>query len=251
MADITITYAITVCNELKELTALLNFLQPRIKPTDQILIQYDDGNTPKEVLDYLNILTSIHQNHKVIGFPLNGDFAAFKNNLKSHSDGIFIFQIDADETPHEFLVENIHELISANLDVDLFLIPRINTVEGITKQHVDKWKWRITKMSSQIGEESFDKNSEEYLYLKYLNFIIEINDDVVVYYKPIVNRPDYQTRLYRRTSEIEWVGKVHEQIKGYNTLTILPKEEQYCLYHHKEIKRQEKQNEFYAGLWIL
>ena len=247
MANINISYCITVCNELEELIHLLNFLQPKIQSNDQILIQYDEGNTSKEVLDYLKVVSSIHNNIKIIGFPLNNDFAAFKNNLKNHADGIFMFQLDADEIPNDHLVENMHELIEANLDVDLFLIPRINTVDGITKQHVDKWRWKISKTDTQIGEKQFNKNSDEYLYLKELDFIIE-EDVTTRYYKPIINFPDCQTRLYRRTSEIEWVGKVHEQVKGYNTLTILPLEEQYCLYHHKNIKRQEKQNEFYAGL---
>jgi hypothetical protein len=145
---------------------------------------------------------------KVIGYPLNNDFAAFKNNIKNNASGIFIFQIDADEIPSEYLVENLSEFIEFNKDVDLFFVPRINTVEGLTKQHIKKWKWQV-------------------------------ND------KGWVNFPDYQTRIYRRTSEIEWVGKVHERIVGYNTLSILPQEEQYCLYHHKQIERQEKQNAYY------
>ena len=67
----------------------------------------------------------------------------------------------------------------------------------------------------------------------------------VKYYKPIINKPDYQTRLYRRTSEIRWEGKVHERIVGYNTLSVLPQEEDFCLYHPKQIERQEKQNAYY------
>jgi hypothetical protein len=40
----SISYAITVHNELEELTKLLNFLQPRIREEDEIVIQYDaDG----------------------------------------------------------------------------------------------------------------------------------------------------------------------------------------------------------------
>jgi hypothetical protein len=38
---------------------------------------------------------------------------------------------------------------------------------------------------------------------------------------------------------------VHERIVGYNTLSVLPAEEQYCLYHPKQIERQEKQNAYY------
>jgi hypothetical protein len=206
---INITYAITVCNELEEITNLINFLHPRIESDDEILIQYDEDSSTKEVKDYLTILSQLHNsNIKVIGFPLNGDFASYKNNLKNHANGIFIFQIDADEIPSEYLVNNLKSFIEYNKDVDLFFVPRINTVEGLTKSHISKWGWKVSE-------------------------------------KGWVNFPDYQTRIYRRTSEIEWENKVHERIKGYNTLTILPAEEDYCLYHHKQIERQEKQNAYY------
>ena len=206
---INITYAITVCNELEEITKLVDFLKDRIKKDDEILIQYDETSVTDAIKSYLTILSQLHTNTiKVIGYPLNNDFAAFKNNLKNNANGIFIFQIDADEIPSEYLVENLSEFIEFNKDVDLFFVPRINTVEGLTKAHIKKWRWQV-------------------------------ND------KGWVNFPDYQTRLYRRTSEIEWVGKVHERIVGYNTLSVLPSEEQYCLYHHKQIERQERQNDYY------
>ena len=206
---INITYAVTVCNELEEITKLINFLHPRIKSEDEILIQYDENSTTDAVKQYLLIISQLHNtNIRVISYPLNNDFASFKNNLKDNANGIFIFQIDADEIPSEYLVENLSEFIEFNKDVDLFFVPRVNTVEGLTKQHIKKWKWQV-------------------------------ND------KGWVNFPDYQTRIYRRTSEIEWVGKVHERIIGYNTLSILPSEEQYCLYHPKKIDRQEKQNAYY------
>ena len=208
---VNITYAITVCNELEEITKLLNFLQPKLKENDEILIQYDEDGVTREVLDYLNILKSLHSNHKVVGFPLNNDFANFKNNLKNNADGIFIFQIDADELPNEYLIDNLHQLIDSNKEVDLFFVPRINTVDGLTEEHINKWGWNVNE-------------------------------------KGWVNFPDLQTRLYRRTSEIEWEGKVHERIKGYNTLTIFPLQEEFCLYHHKSIERQEKQNKYYETI---
>jgi len=208
---INVTYGITVHNELNELIKLLNFLQPRLGENDEILIQYDESSVTEEVLNYINVLDGLHENHRVIGFPLEGDFASFKNNLKNHSKGIYIFQIDADEIPNEFLIENIHELLEANKEVDLFFIPRINIVEGITDEHIKRWGWKVNE-------------------------------------KGWINFPDVQTRLYRRTSEIEWEGKVHERIKGYNTMTVFPLEERFCLYHHKEIERQERQNDFYETL---
>ena len=205
---VNITYAVTVCNEIEEITKLINFLHPRIQKEDEILIQYDLDGATEDVVNYLRIIAELHQNVNIISFPLNKDFASFKNNLKNHANGIFIFQLDADEIPSEFLIENMHDLIEANKDVDLFFVPRVNTVEGLTEEHIQKWRWGV-------------------------------ND------KGWVNWPDLQTRIYRRTSEIEWDGKVHERIKGYNTLTILPLEEEYAIYHPKAIERQEKQNALY------
>jgi len=205
---INVTYAITVCNELVEITNLINFLHPRLKKDDEILIQYDSDAVTSQVKDYLTILRQLHSNIRVIEFPLNKDFASYKNNLKNHANGMFIFQIDADEMPSEYLVENLQFFLESNKDVDLFFVPRINTVQGLTKEHIQKWRWKV------------DENG-------WINF------------------PDYQTRIYRRTSEIEWQGKVHERIIGYNTLSVLPQEEEYCLYHHKQIERQEKQNDYY------
>ena len=205
---VNITYAVTVCNEIEEITKLINFLHPRIQKEDEILIQYDLDGATEDVVNYLRIIGELHQNVNIISFPLNKDFASFKNKLKNHANGIFIFQLDADEIPSEFLIENMHDLIEANLDIDLFFVPRVNTVEGLTEEHIQKWRWGV-------------------------------ND------KGWVNWPDLQTRIYRRTSEIEWDGKVHERIKGYNTLTILPLEEEYAIYHPKAIERQEKQNALY------
>ena len=208
---LNVTYAITVCNEIEEITRLVNFLHPRIQSDDEILIQYDEDGVTDAVKDYLSIINTLHQNIKVIGFPLNDDFATFKNNIKNHAKGIFIFQIDADEIPHEYLIANMHDFLESNKDVDLFFVPRVNTVEGLTQEHIKKWRWNVNE-------------------------------------KGWVNWPDVQTRIYRRTSEIEWEGKVHERIKGYNTLTVFPQEEEFALYHPKDIDRQERQNNYYETL---
>jgi len=208
---LNVTYAITVCNEIEEITRLVNFLHPRIQSDDEILIQYDEDGVTDAVKDYLSIINTLHQNIKVIGFPLNDDFATFKNNIKNHAKGIFIFQIDADEIPHEYLIANMHDFLESNKDVDLFFVPRVNTVEGLTQEHIKKWRWNVNE-------------------------------------KGWVNWPDVQTRIYRRTSEIEWEGKVHERIKGYNTLTVFPQEEEFALYHPKDIERQERQNNYYETL---
>ena len=206
----TISYAITVCNELEEITKLLNFLQTNIRKEDEIVIQYDETSVTDEVKEYVTLMDSMHENHIVVGFPLNKDFASFKNNLKSHCTKDYIFQVDADEIPHEYLVEYLGEVLETN-PVDIVFVPRVNTVEGLEQSHINKWKWNV-------------------------------ND------KGWVNFPDYQTRIYRNTEDVTWMNKVHERITGYDTFSNFPAEEQWSLYHHKQIDRQEKQNEFYETI---
>ena len=152
----------------------------------------------------------MHKNHKVVSFPLNKDFATFKNNLKENCTKDYIFQIDADEIPHEALIEYLPQVLETN-PVDVVFVPRVNKVEGITDHHIFKWGWRVNE-------------------------------------KGWINFPDYQMRIYKRTDEVVWMNKVHEQITGYTTFSNFPAEEHWSLYHPKDIKRQEKQNEFYETI---
>ena len=207
---VSISYAITVCNEIKELTELLNFLQVYIRPEDEIVIQYDETSVTDDVLEYVQLMDKMHPNHKVVGFPLNNDFATFKNNLKSNCSNDYIFQIDADEIPNEALVEYLPEVLESN-PVDVVFVPRINTVTGLTESHIKKWGWNVNE-------------------------------------KGWVNYPDYQLRIYKRTDEVVWMNKVHETITGYTTFSNFPMEEHWSLYHPKEIERQEKQNNYYETI---
>jgi len=72
----------------------------------------------------------------------------------------------------EYLIENLHRFLDMNKDVDLYFVPRVNTVDGITEQHATKWGWPITKMESEIGEKIMDTESDEYKFLKKLGYII-------------------------------------------------------------------------------
>ena len=210
----TISYAVPVCTEHKEIDKLLTFLQKHIDPNDEIVVQCDSGNTTPEVFAVLENHAPINNylgQITVIEHPLNGDFASFKNNLKKHCQGDWIFQIDADEIPHQNLIENLKPLLQENPTTDLFLVPRINTVDGLTQEHIQKWRWKV------------DWNGW-------------------------VNFPDYQTRIVQNNPKIKWTSKVHEVLVGHSKYALLPKEEEWCLYHHKHIDKQEHQNKFYNNL---
>ena len=202
-----ISYAIPVCTEHVELKELLTFLTLHIEEEDEIVVQCDQGNTTHEVHRVLGDFPTV----KIIEFPLKGNFASFKNNLKEHCTKEWIFQIDADELPHESLITNLKSLLKLNPTTELFLVPRINTVKGLTQEHINKWRWNVNE-------------------------------------KGWVNWPDYQTRIIQNSPNISWASKVHEVITGFSTKGLLPMEEEWGLYHHKHINKQEHQNKFYDTL---
>jgi len=202
-----ISYAVTVCNEFIEIQRLLTFLIDRKKPQDEIVVFYDTKNGTKEVEKYLNILGS---SIRRIAYHFDGHFGNMKNALTEACLGDYIFQIDADEIPHEVLMDNIHEILESN-DVDVILVPRVNTVEGLTQDHIQKWGWRV------------DSNGW-------------------------VNFPDAQWRIYKNLDSIRWENKVHEKLVGFETISNLPWTEELSLYHPKTIERQERQNSYYETL---
>jgi hypothetical protein len=205
-----ISYAITACDEYAELEELLYFLINEIREEDEIVVVVDEGNVHDRIFE---LFYQIAENKSDVNLawyahPLNKDFAQQKNFLNSKCNKDFIFQIDADEIPHKFLINSLPEILEGNPDCEAYWVPRINTVKGLTENHIKKWGWNV-------------------------------ND------KGWVNFPDPQMRIYKNNVDVKWTKPVHEQLVGYNQFSQLPPHEEYCLYHHKKIKRQEKQNEFY------
>ena len=203
-----VSYAIPVCNEWMQLEYLLNYLFKHKREQDEVVVQCDKGNTTPSVYQ---VLEEYKDKIQIIEFPLNGDFASFKNNLKDNCSGDYIFQIDADEYPEEYLMDTIEWLIKNNPGTDIFWVPRINTVKGLTQEHIDKWGWRVD------------------------------NDGRV-------NFPDYQCRILKNVKRIKWKNKVHEVLTGHKTESQLPANKEFCIYHPKTIERQEKQNALYETL---
>ena len=206
-----ISYAITVCNEFIEIQKLLTFLLEHKRVKDEIVILYDSKNGDKELLQYLLKFNKLPNVQTWRGLDFEGHFADWKNQLTGYCTGDYIFQIDADELPHSTLVKILPIIIDNNPNNDVYLVPRVNTVEGLTPEHIQKWGWRV--------------------------------DD-----KGWVNYPDYQWRIFKNKPEIKWKNKVHEVLEGFETYAPLPAEESLSLYHPKDIKRQEKQNNYYEKL---
>jgi len=201
-----ISYAITVCNEFKEIKKLISFLLESKRQEDEVVVLFDKQGGTAEVWSYLQ-----EQDIKCEAKSFKHHFADWKNYLTTLCSGDYIFQIDADEIPDWYLINYLPEILESNPDNEVYLVPRVNTVEGLTDEHIKKWGWNVNKNGW-------------------------------------VNWPDYQWRIWKNKPEIKWVNKVHERLEGFKTYSTLPQEPEFSIKHPKNIKRQEKQNSYYDTL---
>ena len=203
-----ISYSILTHNETKSLEKLLRFLVKWKADGDEIVIldDYSDDKKTKQILDfYVSTEDIIYEQRS-----LNNDYATQKNYLKSMCSGDYSFNLDADEMISRWLIKNIHGILEDN-QIDLIYLPRINTVEGLTQQHIQQWGWNV-------NEEGW------------------------------INFPDWQGRVFKNRPNIKWEKPVHEMIKGFQTYAHLPTEKPFCMLHYKKIEKQEQQNKKYAGI---
>ncbi len=211
-----ISYGITVHNEADELNRLLETLIHKTDVEDEIVICVDgnDEKVQEVIMSWVQQYGSddIDKKKDIIVYnrKLENDFAAHKNSVIEKSTGDYIFHIDADEYPSDALLLHMKPILEAN-DIDLIWVPRINTVDGLTESHIQKWGWKVTENGW-------------------------------------VNYPDYQARIFKRDKDIKWIKPVHEIISGANTYSHLPPNETLSLYHPKTIDKQEKQNALYESI---
>ena len=199
-----ISYGITVHNEQEELERLLGKLLVSIDEEDEVVICVDGNH--KGVRDVIKLYSIdsrvIHYDRK-----LDGNFADHKNSVIEKCSGDYIFHIDADEYPNKILLQQLKQILEIN-NVDLIWIPRVNTIDGMTDEHIQRWGWRVTE-------------------------------------NKWVNYPDYQARVFKNHKDIRWTRPLHEHIVGCKTYAHLPPHEELSLYHPKTIQKQEQQNLFY------
>ena len=201
-----ISYAITTHYEWQEVDWLLSLLLENKDDEDEIVIVDDYSDQfMKKVFDVYAYDIKLYEH------ALDNNFAAHKNFMNDQCTGDWIFNIDADERPHENLIQNIKQLIAANPTVELFWVPRINLGDGITDEHIRLWNWRVNE-------------------------------------RGWINYPDPQQRIYKNAKHIKWEKPVHERLVGAKVDTGLPQEEEWSYYHPKTIVKQEKQNEKYAEI---
>lgn len=201
-----ISYALLTHNEGQYIKTLLSFLTSHKRSEDEIVVvdDFSEDELTKRVLEEYKSQITLEKR------IFDGDHTQ-KNFLNSLCKGDYILQLDADELVSESFIKVLPQLLQNNPHIDLFIMPRINIVEGLTQEWIDKWKW-------DVNEEGW------------------------------VNFPDWQMRLYRNCEWVKWEGLLHSRIKGCKTYVFLPADEMFCIYHSKKLERQIEQNKLYEKI---
>lgn len=207
-----ISYCVTVYKEKEYIKNLLDKLSKNKTQDEEIVVvqTYKDISEKDDVFftDIKNIIAS-YPDIVYSTYNFENHFANLKNYVNSLATKSYIFNLDADENLAEESFSLFRDMLASNSQYDLYLLPRINIVDGLTPEDVKKWNWTVNENGW-------------------------------------VNWPDFQARVYKNDSNIKWHGAVHEQIIGYKNRAIIdPKQTSLAIIHKKDIQRQRSQNDHY------
>lgn len=137
-----LSYAITVCNESKDLYSLISFLKRTKDTEDEINVLVDTAHVTSQVLRVLE-----HFKDDIVTYEreFDGDFASHRNFHIKQCKGDYIFVIDPDEMPKEKLIKGLKGMIEET-KCDLIAIPRINIHPGCTREWLDKHNFNMNEV---------------------------------------------------------------------------------------------------------
>ena len=211
-----ITYLIPMKDEIDQVENLISHLISLKHPDDVIRVLADSTTSDSFVDKYADHKDVIFNRYTFIN-----SFADMRNTGVKLCDTKWVFHIDADELPHDNLIENLHTyLLNISPETHIILVPRINHLLDLTPEIIEEYcMWPRL-------------NSKDWWYW-----------------------PDFQWRLHRTDKDVNWVDfrGVHETIDSTKydigqfyddeRLHVLSKAENHSLYHPKtanEWVRKEK-----------
>jgi hypothetical protein len=179
-----LTYAITVCNEARDLYSLLSFLKRVKDPGDEINVLLDALHATTSVR---NVLSDFKEDIVLHEREFDGNFAKHRNFHLKQCSGDYIFIIDPDEMPKEKLIKMIKPVIEQSAS-DLIVVPRINLHPGFTEEWLRKRNFKVNELGWINWPDYICrvfKNDPDVI--KYGN---ELHENVVGATKPVQLQPD-------------------------------------------------------------
>jgi hypothetical protein len=207
-----IDYHIAAYYEAQQLDTLLTFLYKHKGNDDNIVVTLDTPNATQETIEVVH-----KHNIEPLFHPLNlnqpnGQF----DYSKKHCTNKYMFCLCADETPHEFLMGQVANIIATHPQVDAFSFPRMNIFPDLNAE---------TSANMYVGNRpqnyllSWSKTLEGWL-----------------------EWPDYQVKLIQNVEYIHYGGATHSGLIGHRKLLKLPADPKYGLYHIKTVEQQSESN---------
>jgi hypothetical protein len=205
---VAINIAILAANEYQELDRLLQCLIIDCKfDIDNIVIVLDGSKTTYQMIELIESYNILYKIR-----PLNGNFAEQRNYLQKLCTQPHILHIDVDETINIDLLNMIYETIKTK-NFDIAAIPRVNKLimddPNITVEEI-------------FGTTALDQQGR-------------------------INWPDYQWRLIKNESYLQWQNKINERLNGRIPIT-LPADETIAISHIKKISKQLQQRNYYLTI---
>ncbi len=239
----TLSYLVTCHNEESSLDKLLSVLVENKEDDHDIVLIDDFSDNPKTI----NIINKYRDSITWHTRKLNRNYGAQKNFGIESCNGDWIFQIDADEYPTIELINNINSILDANIDNEVLWVPRLNIFHGVDDSDIRQWGWTVTKFPQVVNEKSIKNNSSEYAFLKNNKFIVSelkgSNNDVNIKYNiPLINVPDYQSRIFKNLDHIRYKRRLHEKVEGFKSYAFIPPQPDIALIHEKSIETQRATN---------
>lgn len=208
-----ISYCTTVYNEKEYIKTLLSKLTKVVTTDEEIIVVQtyrEEIETRENFFTEIQKIITDNPNiiYKTFHFEVSSvGWNSVKNYMNRLSTKRYIFNLDSDEDYPENAFNVIRDVVK-NSNFDLVFIPRVNTVDGLTDEDVQKWKWNLNE-------------------------------------KKWINWPDYQPRLYKNDSKIIWGGGPHDGVLGAQSVGALEAIEELAIIHKKDIARQRMQNNLY------
>jgi glycosyltransferase involved in cell wall biosynthesis len=202
----TISYQILCKNEDSSLETLLDFLVTHKREVDEINVCRDSlGENPKTIETVDKFKNQINYFEREITHTIHNQ----KNWLAEQASGDYLFYLDADELLYKEFIGALPTIIESNPEVDIYFLPRINIVKGVTQEYINERGWKVNE-------------------------------------KGWINFPDVQDRLFKRNKGIKYReiphGRLVNEGKKYS---LLPTEELYSIIHIKSFEKQTSDNNWH------